>query len=144
MAHTRAIRVVLADDHGFFRRRVGKLLASEPGILVIAEARNVQQAFEAVVRSPLDVDVLVLSEQIPGICCADVVRRLRSCGSQVGILILIASEDSPQIGPALNAGANGYVLKTSERSELVDSVRAVHEANSIRNWLQSAARKEGN
>ncbi len=142
MAQTRAIRVVLVDNHGLFQHSNGRLLASESDIVVVAETSNDQQAFEAVIHS--QPDVLVLDDQISGIRCADFVGRLRLCGSQVGILILTASEDSPHIGPALNAGANGYVLKTLVRSELVDSVRAVHEANTIHNWLRSAAKAEGN
>ncbi|MCC7207528.1 MAG: response regulator transcription factor [Anaerolineae bacterium] len=124
-----AIRVVLADDHSVVRRGIREFLTEAGDIQVVGEADSGVQALELIdQRHP---DVAVLDVQMPGGGGIEVARRVREKGLGLGILILTAYDDPPYIRAAIDAGANGYVLKSSEAEEIVDAVRAVCEGRDV-------------
>jgi DNA-binding NarL/FixJ family response regulator len=123
------IRVVLADDHSVVRRGIRDFLTETGEIRVVAEAENGAQALAlTAVHQP---DVVVLDIQMPDINGIEVARQLRHAGSAVGILILTAFDDPPYIKAALEVGANGYILKSSEADDLVEAVHAVYEGQQV-------------
>ncbi len=126
---TPPIRVVLADDHGVVRRGIRDFLAEAGDIAVVAEAENGLQAFDLVAQH--QPDVVMLDIQMPGENGIEVARRLRADGLTLGILILTAFDDPPYIKAALEAGANGYVLKSSDADEIIEAVRAAHEGKTM-------------
>jgi DNA-binding NarL/FixJ family response regulator len=75
-------------------------------------------------------DVAVLDIQMPKASGIDVTRWLRANQPGVGVLILTAYDDDPYVMAVLQAGANGYVLKTASADELIQAVRDVHEGKS--------------
>ncbi len=123
------IRVVLADDHSVVRRGIRDFLTEAGDITVVAEAENGAQALDLVARH--QPDVAVLDIQMPEGNGIDVARRLRADGLTLGILLLTAFDDPPYIRAALDAGANGYVLKSSQADEIVEAVHAVHEGKQV-------------
>ena len=137
------ITIVLADDHAVVRSGIRDFLEQDPCLRIVAEAGNGDQAFAmAQQHHP---DVLVLDVQMPGLSGIEVAREIRAYGSDAGILMLTAFDDEPYILGALQSGANGYVLKTAEPSELVEAVHAVYEGKSVldpqlthRLWQQMA------
>lgn len=136
------IRVVLADDHSVVRRGIRDFLAETGDIEVVAEAENGVQALDAVHQ--YRPDVIVLDIQMPGINGLEVARRLRIDGQQPGILILTAFDDTPYVKAALETGANGYVLKSSEADEIVEAVRAVNEGRQVFNIQPRLGAQETN
>jgi len=120
-----AIRVVLADDHGVVRRGIRDFLTESGDIIVIAEAETGAQAFDYVIQHRPDVAVLDI--QMPDGSGIEITRRLRSEGLILGVLILTAFDDPPYVKAAVEAGANGYLLKSADADELVSAVHAVHE-----------------
>ena len=123
------ITVLLADDHAVVRSGIRGFLEQDPRLRVVAEAGNGDQALAlAQAHHP---DVLVLDIQMPGKNGVEVAKAVRGAGSSAGILILTAYDDEPYILGALQAGANGYVLKTAEPDELVEAVHAVYEGQSV-------------
>ncbi len=123
------IRVVLADGHSISHRGLLKFLQATGDIITVAEARTARQALDLVMHHRPD--VLVLDVQRPPASGVAIIQHLRSLGSSVGILALVNTEDTSTIRAALHAGANGYALKSSSADEIVEAVRAVHEANSV-------------
>lgn len=119
------IRVVLADDHAVVRRGIRDFLTEAGDIVVIAEAENGEQAYHLTRQH--QPDVVLLDVQMPIANGIEVARHLRTDGLAVGVLILTAFDDPPYIKAALEAGANGYVLKSSAAEEIIEAVRAVHE-----------------
>jgi two-component system, NarL family, response regulator LiaR len=119
------IRVVLADDHGVVRRGIRDFLTEAGDMTVVAEAENGAEAYDRVML--LKPDVVVLDVQMPEGSGIEVTRRLREAGSTAGILILTAFDDPPYIKAAIEAGANGYVMKSSDADTIIEAVRAVHE-----------------
>jgi DNA-binding NarL/FixJ family response regulator len=126
---TSTIKVVLADDHSVVRRGIRDFLIDAGDIVVVAEAENGTQAFNLAVQ--YQPDVVVLDIQMPESNGLEVARHLRAAGFGLGILILTAFNDPPYVKAALEAGANGYVLKSSQADEIVEAVHAVYEGKHV-------------
>jgi len=122
------IRVVLADDHAVVRAGIRQILEHTGEIQVVAEAENGEDA-EALVQEHRP-DVAVLDIQMPKASGIEATRWIRANAKDVGVLILTAYNDDPYVMAVLQAGANGYVLKTASPEELVQAVRDVHEGKS--------------
>jgi DNA-binding NarL/FixJ family response regulator len=126
---SRDIRVVLADDHSVVRRGIRDFLVEAGDITVVAEAADGAQALALVIQH--HPDVVVLDIQMPQGSGIEVAQRLRADGLTPGILILTAFDDPPYVRAALAAGANGYVLKSSQANEIVEAVHAVYEGKQV-------------
>jgi DNA-binding NarL/FixJ family response regulator len=122
------IRVLLADDHSIVRQGVRQLLESSKEIQVIAEAGDGEEA-RALIEQHLP-DVAVLDIQMPKASGIEVTRWLRAHLPQIGVLILTAYDDDPYVMAVLQAGANGYVLKTANADDLIQAVHNVNEGKS--------------
>jgi DNA-binding NarL/FixJ family response regulator len=123
MSDSQPIRVILADDHAVVRKGIREFLESEPGIVVLAEAADGAQAVAAVAQHLPD--VAVLDVQMPGMGGIEATRRIKAGHPGVRVLILTAYDDDPYVFALLQAGADGYQLKTATGDELVQAVRAV-------------------
>ena len=122
------LRAVLADDHAVVRAGIRQFLEAAGEIQVVAEVDDGLAAVEAVkAHAP---DVVVLDIQMPGMTGIEVTRWVRANASRTGVLILSAFDDDPYILAVLQAGANGYVLKTADAADIVQAVHAVHEGKS--------------
>jgi DNA-binding NarL/FixJ family response regulator len=122
------IRVLLADDHHIVRAGIRQLIESAKDIQVIAEAGDGEEA-QALIQKHKP-DVAVLDIQMPKASGIEVTRWVRAHLPAVGVLILTAYDDDPYVMAVLQAGANGYVLKTAKTDELIQAVRDVHEGKS--------------
>jgi DNA-binding NarL/FixJ family response regulator len=122
------IRVILADDHAIVRKGIRGFLEEPGDITIVAEAATGDEALTLV--RELRPDVAVLDIQMPGRTGLEVTRAVRAEQLPVGVLILTAYDDDPFIMTALQAGANGYVLKSAEPEDIVAAIRAVHEGQS--------------
>lgn len=122
------IRILLADDHHIVRAGVRQLLESAKDLEVIAEAGDGEEA-QALIQKHKP-DVAVLDIQMPKASGIEVTRWVRAHLPEVGVLILTAYNDDPYVMAVLQAGANGYVLKTAQADDLIQSVRDVNEGKS--------------
>jgi NarL family two-component system response regulator LiaR len=118
------IRVLLADDHAVVRAGIRQFLESADDIHVVAEAGDGETAKQLIQEHRPDVAVLDI--QMPEASGVQVTRWIRSHYRQVGVLILTAYDDDPYVLAVLQAGANGYVLKTAKPSDIIQAVRDVH------------------
>jgi DNA-binding NarL/FixJ family response regulator len=122
------IRVILADDHAVVRAGIRQFLEHGGDIQVVGEADDGLAAQELV--KGLKPDVAVLDIQMPKASGIEVTRWIRANQRQVGILVLTAYDDDPYVMAVLQAGANGYVLKTASPNEIIQAVRDVHAGKS--------------
>src|SRR5512133_2625391 len=123
------IRVLLADDHHIVRAGVRQLIESANDLQVIAEAGDGEEA-QALIQQHKP-DVAVLDIQMPKSSGIEVTRWVRAHLPEVGVLILTAYDDDPYVMAVLQAGANGYVLKTAEPAEIIRSVQEVFAGKSV-------------
>ena len=122
------IRVLLADDHSVVRAGIRRFLEQPGNIDVVAEAED-GEAAKALIKLHMP-DVAVLDIQMPGASGIEVTRWIRANLQGVGVLILTAYDDTPYVMGVLQAGANGYVLKTASPDELIQAVYDVHAGKS--------------
>jgi len=122
------IQVLLADDHAVVRTGIRQFLEQAEDIEVVSEAENGEMAKEMIQEQVPDVAVLDI--QMPKASGIDVTRWVRTNHSNVGVLILTAYDDDPYVLAVLQAGANGYVLKTASPEEIIQAVRDVHAGKS--------------
>jgi DNA-binding NarL/FixJ family response regulator len=117
------IRVVLADDHVVVREGLRLLLRSAPDISVVGEASNGEGAV-ALARQHTP-DVLVLDLDMPGGDGASTLDAIQSAVPTVRVLILTMHAERDRLLPVLEAGACGYLSKSSAASDLIEAVRVV-------------------
>jgi DNA-binding NarL/FixJ family response regulator len=113
-------RVVIADDHPFFRSSIARLLR-EQGIAVAAEVGSGEAAVEAVAeKAP---DVVVMDLKMPGVSGLEATRRLTAAHPATHVVVLSVSTREGDVIDAALAGASGYVLKDSPPDELITAIQ---------------------
>jgi DNA-binding NarL/FixJ family response regulator len=122
------IRVLLADDHAVVRAGIRQFLEQASDLIVVAEADDGEMACDLITQHKPDVAVLDI--QMPKATGIEVTRWIRANHRAVGVLVLTAYDDDPYVMAVLQAGANGYVLKTASPTNILQAVRDVHEGKS--------------
>ena len=128
MSDSEQINVILADDHAVVRAGIRQFLEHAADITVVAEADDGAAARSLIAEHRPDVAVLDI--QMPEASGIEVTRWVRANHPEVGVLVLTAYDDDPYVMAVLEAGANGYVLKTAAPPEIIQAVRDVHEGKS--------------
>ncbi len=123
------IRVVLADDHAVVRKGIREFLEEGEGIEIVAEASDGQKVKELILQ--FKPDVAVLDVRMPYATGIEVTAWIRDQNLPMGILILSAYDDDPFVIAAVQAGANGYVLKNAEAEQIIEAVRLVAAGRSV-------------
>jgi DNA-binding NarL/FixJ family response regulator len=122
------IRVILADDHAVVRAGIRQFLDAAGDIEVVDEVDDGESAIASI--QEFKPDVAVLDIQMPKKSGIEVTRWVREEAPETGVLVLTAYDDDPYIVAVLQAGANGYVLKTADSADIVQAVRSVNEGKS--------------
>ena len=129
MTGTTPIRVLLADDHAIVRAGIRQLLEHAGDIQIVAEASDGEAAKTLIEQHRPDVAVLDI--QMPKATGIEVTRWVRANLPEIGVLVLTAYDEDPYVMAVLQAGANGYVLKTGSPEDLIQAVHDVHEGKSV-------------
>ncbi len=123
-----ALRVLIADDHPFFRDGMRMFLETTPDIVVVGEAGTGEEALARAVE--LAPDVVLMDVQMPGMDGIEATRRIRAELPHVGVVILSTSAPDDVVMESVRAGARGYLLKDAGPDELRDAVQAVASGGS--------------
>jgi two-component system, NarL family, nitrate/nitrite response regulator NarL len=123
------IHLLLVDDHSLFRRGLRALLEQDERFVVCGEACDVGEALRSVgLALP---DVILLDNHLPGVRGVDAIPALREAAPAARVLMLTVSEDAKDLAAALQAGADGYLLKTVESDQLCDAIVKVLDGDSV-------------
>ena len=117
------ISVLIVDDHAVVRQGLRLLLEARPDIEVVGETADGQMALQMAQAAPPD--VILLDLLMPGLSGLDVLERLKAAGVRSRVLILTSSREDHLVQQALAGGADGYILKTTRSSDLVDAIERV-------------------
>jgi len=121
----KTIRVVLAEDQGMVLGALAALLEIEGDIKVTAKARNGKEALEAVLTHKPD--VFITDIEMPLMSGLDVAPELKRRRTGTRIVTVTTFARAGYLRRALEAGANGYLLKDMPAEELAEAVRRVHQ-----------------
>ena len=137
---TRAVRLVLVDDHAILRQGLRSVLEREGDLVVVGEASSEAEA-EAVVRA-MHPDVVLLDLKLSAgtdfeglTLCA----KLSAAHPGIGLLVLTTFLDEDLVVRAVHAGARGYVVKDVDTTELVRAIRAISAGESAFDSRSAAA-----
>ena len=120
-AHRESLRVVIADDHAFYRAGLVRLLRRS-GVDVVADVPNGEAAVAAAVETAPDVVVMDLN--MPGMSGLQATRRLAELSPATRVRVRSVSAQEADVTEAILAGASGYVLKDGPIEEVVAGIRA--------------------
>jgi len=124
-----SIRILVADDHPIVRDGLVAILSTQPDFEVVGEAGNGPEAIER--ATTLQPDVMLLDLEMPELDGVEVLRRLAQSNPEVRVIVFTAFDTDERILGAVQAGAQGYLLKGAPRKELFEAVRVVHAGGSL-------------
>lgn len=119
------IRVMIVDDHPIVRQGFAGMLATEPNIVVVAEAANGQQAIDLFRQHRPDITLMDL--RMPVVTGVEAITRIRKEFPKSHFIVLTTYDGDEDIYRALQSGAQGYLLKTMYCDEIIDAIRTVNE-----------------
>jgi DNA-binding NarL/FixJ family response regulator len=123
------IKVLIADDHAFYREGVRAFLGNSPDIDVAGEAGNGDDAITQ--AEELQPDVILMDLKMPGTNGIEATRRLHETHPEIGVLVLTMFDDDDSVFAAMRAGARGYLLKDADKDEVVRAIVAVERGEAI-------------
>lgn len=118
------IRILVVDDHPLLREGVAAILEAEPDMELVGEARDGAEAIERF-RALLP-DVTLMDLQMPVMGGLDAIKAIRAEAPDARIVVLTTYDGDVQAVRALKAGATGYLLKSSLRTEMLAAIHDVH------------------
>lgn len=122
-------RVLVVDDHTLFRRGLIALLSQDARFKVTGEASDMGEALRCVAASTPD--VILLDNHMPGVRGIDGIPSLREAAPAARVMMLTVSENEDDLIGALRAGADGYLLKTTDADQLTDFIVKVLAGESV-------------
>lgn len=117
------IKVLLVDDHAVVRAGYRLLLRNSSEIDIIAEADNGENACR--LYADLTPDVVIMDLSLPGMGGLEAIRRILARDPKARILVFSMHDDMVFVDQAVNAGAKGYITKSSAPDVLIDAVRKI-------------------
>lgn len=120
---TPSYRVLIADDHAILREGLRALLAAGPKLEIVGEASDGQEAIR--LAGELSPDLLLIDLSMPRMNGTEAIQVIRRQHPQLKIIALTVHRTEEYVRAALDAGANGYVLKDDTHTELLSAIQAV-------------------
>src|SRR6266702_4122934 len=123
------IRVLIADDHPFFREGVRVLLDSVPETEVVGEASSGDETIAK--AATLQPDVVLMDLHMPGLNGIEATRHILRTSLHICVLVVTMYEDDHSVFAAMRAGARGYLLKGADQAEMLRAIQAVSRGEAI-------------
>jgi len=121
------IRILIVDDHPVVRVGLASMLATQPGIEVSGSVSSGEEALEILEKKI--VDVVMLDLRMPGMNGIDTLLSIKRKTMPLQVIVLTSYETDEDIYRAVQAGAEGYLLKNTSQREMVDAIHAVRAGN---------------
>lgn len=123
------IRILVADDHPVVRDGLVAILSTQTDLQVVAEAGDGEEVLERVGQT--QPDVVLLDLEMPRLDGVATLRRLKESYPETRVIIFTAFDTDERILAAVQAGAQGYLLKGAPRGEVFNAIRVVHDGGSL-------------
>ncbi len=129
MTTTTPIRVLVCDDHPVVREGIAAMLETQADLEVIGEVSDGSEAVARVARG--GVDIVLMDLQMAQMDGAEATRRIGALSEPARVIVLTAFDTDERILEAVQAGAQGYLLKGAPRDDIFNAVRVVHGGGSL-------------
>lgn len=126
---TEPIHILIVDDHPVVRDGLAAILGTQPDFVVVGEAGDGRTAVQK--AQELTPDVILLDLEMPGMDGVETLRQLKAHHVRARVIVFTAFDSDERIVTAVQAGAQGYLLKGAPRQELFHAVRVVHSGGSL-------------
>lgn len=123
------LRIMLVDDHSLFRKGLASLLSDQPGIDVIGEASNGDEAIEY--AKTLKPDLIMMDINMPKRDGLEATKEIKKILPDIKIVMLTASDEDQYLFEAMKIGAQGYLLKDLEMHQLLDLLNSISKGEAI-------------
>lgn len=123
------IRLLVADDHPLLREGLVAVLSTQHDFEVVGEAGSGAEAVQKVAQ--LQPDVVLLDLEMPEMDGVEALKRMQEHNPNVRVIIFTAFDADDRILAAVQAGAQGYILKGAPRDQVFDAIRIVHAGDSL-------------
>lgn len=123
------IRILIADDHPVVRDGLAAMLATQPDFEVIGETSTGAEAVEEAER--LAPDLVIMDLEMPSLDGVEAIRQIREADESTEVVVLTAFDTDERIIGAVEAGAQGYLLKGAPREEIFESIRTVSAGGAL-------------
>jgi len=123
------IKILLAEDHIVVRQGIRGIIESQDDMEVVGEAGDGEEAVQLVTQ--VEPDIVLMDIAMPRVNGIEATRRIKESYPSVAVLILTAYDSEEFIFALVEAGAAGYLLKNVQGRELLNSIRAVYDGESV-------------
>jgi len=120
------IRILIVDDHPVVRAGLTSMLGTQDELEVVASASSGQEALAFLQEQ--EIDVVLLDLRLPDMIGVETLLRMKRSGHRARVIILTSFETDEDIYRAIQAGAQGYLIKDTSLAEMVEAIRTVHAA----------------
>ncbi len=118
------IRILIVDDHPVVLAGLTSMLGTQSGMEVVGSASSGEEAMEMLrVKAA---DLLLLDLRMPGMSGIDTLHALKRARINIRVIILTSFETDEDIYRAVQAGAQGYLLKDAPQADMIDAIRVIH------------------
>jgi two-component system NarL family response regulator len=118
------IRILIVDDHPVVLAGLASMLGTQAGMEVLGSASSGKEALEMLRTQPAD--LLLLDLRMPEMSGIDTLHAMKRAKIHPRVIILTSYETDEDIYRAVQAGAQGYLLKDAPQSDMIEAIRAVH------------------
>lgn len=116
------IKILIADDQSLFREALRTLLSAYPGLEIVGDASNGEEALR--MAFTLNPDVVLMDLRMPVVDGVEATRKIVKLGKNIKVIVLTTFDDDETVFDGLRAGAVGYLLKDVSADKLIEAIRA--------------------
>lgn len=129
VSDSKAIRILIVDDHTLVREGFAKMLELEPSFEVVGQSSSARDALEK--SRALQPDIVLMDIKLPGINGIEATKMIKKDHPDIEVIILSMYDEEEYVLESVKAGATGYVLKDISQDELFNAIKVVHSGGSL-------------